>query len=658
MGLVTLSTLDTVAARAAIVLLPAGAIAALLAVARRLPARVLSRARTCAWGALGATLLVVLASGGSRSVAVPVLGLAVWGLVAMDGWRAGAAAAAASLAALGIRAMVLHEPLVAGLLLPAGVVGFTGFLPPLFGQQLTRVLAREPRLPRRVEAQLRVDTGEHVAGAPRRGQAPAPETEIRDESVDRERLIELLRDMRDATGADEAILWGCVEHRNRLRPSAWSTEEAARPLFFRVREWGPLVRWTNEERRVQLDGEGELPEFAGAPVLTKDGYYYGVLTLTSGVGLSLSREAVRSWLPRYGRQIANLLEMADLRVEYARHIRRSDVLLEEMRRLQDHKRAEDLQPALCASVLTVSGGANAALVRWQEKEQRWIVAHATEGVGVDAGDVVSEDSLVGGACRRGLKLVIEDARVASTAQSVYGGKGSQRLVPSMAVVPLKHDRRVIGAIVVEGTEPGAVTREDGQMLELLAASVHGSLEIIWEIEEVHRRAKTDALTGLWNRRHFDEQIKLEVARTNRTGSPCSLVLVDIDHFKRVNDTYGHEAGDAVLTRVAKALSEAVRQMDVCARYGGEEMAILLPETGVAGAAEMAERLRSAIAGRTIRHGGTPIQVTASFGVASFPETVPQGDALFPAADKALYAAKSSGRNCVKVAPARGARSAP
>lgn len=655
-GLVIPSTFDTVAARAAVALLPAAAATALLAVARRLPRRLLSHARECAWAALSTTLLVVLASGGARSVALPVLGLAVWGLVASKDWGDGAAGAAVSVLALGIHALRAHLPFVPAILGPGAIIGFTGFLPPWFGGRLVKVFEREGRLSKRIDAQLRTEA-ERISGATPRPRDLEISLDALEASLDQDRLVELLRDIRDATGADEAIWWRWIEQRNRLVPGAWSTEDATRPMFFRVQDWAPLVRWTGEERRVQLDGGGELPEFAATPLMTND-EFYGVLTLTSVVGLGLSREQARSWLPRYGRQVANLLETADLRRVYARQMRRNQNLLEAMKRLQEHKRAEALVPALCESVLSVSGGANAALVRWLPEEQRGVVQFSTEGVGVEAGAIVPEDSLVGGACRSGLKLVIEDARVASTAHSVYGGSGSQRPVPSMAVVPLKHDRRVIGAIVVEGTEPGAVTREDGQMLELLAGAVHGSLEIIWEIEEVNRRARTDALTGLWNRRHFDEHLKSEATRTDRSGSPCSLVLVDIDHFKQVNDTYGHEAGDAVLRQVAKVLSEAVRQMDICARYGGEEMAILLPQTGVAGAAEMAERVRAAIAARTMRYGQSSIQVTASFGVASFPETVAQGDGLFPAADKALYAAKSAGRNCVKVAPARAARSAP
>ena len=145
---------------------------------------------------------------------------------------------------------------------------------------------------------------------------------------------------------------------------------------------------------------------------------------------------------------------------------------------------------------------------------------------------------------------------------------------------------------------------------------------MWEIEEVSKRARTDPLTGLANRRHFDEQLRRVVAETDRFGGTCSLILVDLDHFKEVNDQYGHDAGDAVLRHVASVLGDAVRTVDLCARYGGEEIGILLPQTSQAGALELGERLRATLERRPTRYGGQPIRVTASFGVATYPAPVP------------------------------------
>jgi diguanylate cyclase (GGDEF)-like protein len=185
----------------------------------------------------------------------------------------------------------------------------------------------------------------------------------------------------------------------------------------------------------------------------------------------------------------------------------------------------------------------------------------------------------------------------------------------------------------------------------LAAVAAVSLETVWEIEEVTRRARTDQLTGLANRRHFDEQLGRMLGEADRYGHPVSLIMADIDHFKKVNDTFGHDAGDLVLKRVAATLQEGVRTVDVCARFGGEEIALLLPQTDLAGATDVAERLRAAIERRVTNYKGSEIRVTASFGVSTYGETVRSRDAFFLSADRSLYQAKAEGRNRVKSAAA-------
>jgi len=246
-----------------------------------------------------------------------------------------------------------------------------------------------------------------------------------------------------------------------------------------------------------------------------------------------------------------------------------------------------------------------------------------------------------------MPLLLHDARAVTRSEPAYTATLAYRPIPSLVVVPIVVDQRVIGAIVVEGDEPASIGVEEARNVGLLAGVARAFLEKVWEIEEVTLRARTDALTGLANRRHFDEQLRRVVAETDRFGGTSSLIIVDIDDFKKVNDTYGHEAGDAVLRQVGKIVGDGVRAVDICARYGGEEMVILLPQTPIAGAAELAERLRAAVADRAVLFEGTPIRVTASFGIAGYPQTVPHSDWLFPAADKALYQAKESGRNCVK-----------
>jgi len=163
-----------------------------------------------------------------------------------------------------------------------------------------------------------------------------------------------------------------------------------------------------------------------------------------------------------------------------------------------------------------------------------------------------------------------------------------------------------------------------------------------QLEEL---ATTDALTGAWNRRKFNDLVSGEIERAQRYGKPLSLFILDIDHFKHVNDTYGHDVGDAVLRELAAVVRAQMRAVDQFARWGGEEFVVLSPEVPVAGCAELAERARVAVAAHVFPAVGT---VTVSVGVAAL-QSGDTADALFSRADGALYAAKESGRDRVVTA---------
>jgi len=164
---------------------------------------------------------------------------------------------------------------------------------------------------------------------------------------------------------------------------------------------------------------------------------------------------------------------------------------------------------------------------------------------------------------------------------------------------------------------------------------------------VQRQAVTDELTGLSNHRRFQEVMAQEVGRSKRFGHDLGLVMLDIDHFKSVNDTYGHQQGDVVLREVARVLRESSREIDEPARYGGEELAVALPQTDLDGAYLFAERVRTALEALRIPRlngAGGALRVTASFGAAAMPGTGDDTGSLIAAADAALYQAKRTGRN--------------
>jgi diguanylate cyclase (GGDEF)-like protein len=205
------------------------------------------------------------------------------------------------------------------------------------------------------------------------------------------------------------------------------------------------------------------------------------------------------------------------------------------------------------------------------------------------------------------------------------------------------------AVLLLAPEPGRAFSDDQRDLaHWLAAQASIALENAQLHSQFERQAVTDGLTELANRRQFEEALEGEIGRIDRFGGTVSLIVVDIDDFKKVNDHYGHQAGDVVLRAVADVIHANVRAIDLPARYGGEEFTVLLPQTEIDGAEQVAERLRHELAARPVEMpSGELFAVTASFGVASYP-SAPTASALFAAADEALYRAKWTGKNRVAV----------
>jgi len=223
------------------------------------------------------------------------------------------------------------------------------------------------------------------------------------------------------------------------------------------------------------------------------------------------------------------------------------------------------------------------------------------------------------------------------------------------VVPLILRERTLGVIfLLESTAGREWSIDDTALLGSLADQLSVAIENAELHEERERQAVTDGLTGVANRRHFNETFLREFERARRYGETLSLIVVDLDYLKKINDTYGHQAGDGAIKAIARVMQQSSRSIDLAARYGGEEFCLLLPNTDLEMAEQIAERLRRRISECTIEGPGS---VTASVGVASYPDHAEDADNLFQQADEALYEAKQHGRNrvCIasKAAPVQG-----
>jgi len=223
------------------------------------------------------------------------------------------------------------------------------------------------------------------------------------------------------------------------------------------------------------------------------------------------------------------------------------------------------------------------------------------------------------------------------------------IAPTALAVPLESQSQLLGVLAVYGrTVPAAFDADDLDVITSLARQAGVGIENVLLHQEAQRLSITDGLTGVWNRRFYQMRVTQEFERASRFDRPFSLLMIDIDHFKSLNDRYGHQRGDSVLIELAQRIVSHTRlQVDTLARYGGEEFVLILPETAAEGARIVAEKIRAEIAGVPFGSGDEQaINVSVSIGYAMYPHHGATAEALQHAADRAMYLAKSRGRNTV------------
>src|SRR4030095_10404640 len=211
--------------------------------------------------------------------------------------------------------------------------------------------------------------------------------------------------------------------------------------------------------------------------------------------------------------------------------------------------------------------------------------------------------------------------------------------------PISFDNEIIGGLLIEDDTPYR-NWEDEEVLMVKTVSDQLSVAISHArlFRQTQRQAMTDALTGLYNHGYFQDRLDREIKLADRNNEVVSLILLDVDRMKKINDTHGHRSGDGELSHLAALMLSSVRDVDVCARYGGEEFVVILPQCDREDASRVADRLRESIASTPVNKVG---QVTVSIGVATYPSGAKSKDELVEMADRAMYRAKDAGRNRVR-----------
>ncbi len=312
--------------------------------------------------------------------------------------------------------------------------------------------------------------------------------------------------------------------------------------------------------------------------------------------------------------------------------------------------ARSMVPGACFGAVTVheageaGGGASAHRVARTWAAEGWKGTAPAEGLTFSG----EGGSLVASAIRLEASLPGKDLDPQKAV--VFDGAWRARGLGSVKVIPLRAeplkpgDPAVLGTLVLGSSEAGVFDQERMRQLELVALQAGEAVQRARLFDATERLATTDGLTGLTNHRTFQVRLDEHLQAAQRYGRKVSLILCDIDHFKSVNDTYGHPVGDLVLKGVAKILAKEARTTDVVARYGGEEFAVVMPETDTAGALVIAERIRERIGKLVTETDQGPLKVTMSLGVATFPVDAEAKAALVERADGCLYHAKRHGRN--------------
>lgn len=581
--------------------------------------------------------LAIIATGGLESPLLAVAALAIAWVAASEertGWLAAAGGGALVLVAAWIRA----EPAT-----PGDWIG------------LLLVLALGAALPRVLGTRGTAGGAPPQAAAARRGvsggarQVRAPEPLARREALDL--ALELVR---SATDAHEAALWAADPDGREARLIGWAGLPEHRPPASPTPLEGHPFGWAIlEEVHVHLErGRRTLPSaWASEMLLVPVAVPEGVLALAYA---GAAPPGVEGTALSASRSLAELLSLLRVREASERTEAQMRTLREITRSLPGELEMDRFVELLAGAACDSTGAVGVAVAVWDaETASGRVLLRADAAGGSDRAPAPfrESESRLALAMKHGVALHYADLRRELDALPLCLAQERWAAAPRSAmVVPMMSGPAAIGGVAVWHPDPDRFDERDAEFLGILCALAAPPLQSAQKYAALDRRASSDALTGLPNRGAFETRLASVAHHFERYERPFALVILDVDHFKKFNDTWGHEAGDRVLQHVADLLRNGVREVDLPARLGGEEFVILLPETQLADAMEAAERVRRAIESRPVTWNGKPLRVTASFGVAACPQCCPLPGEVLAAADAALYRSKDGGRNRVTAAP--------
>jgi diguanylate cyclase (GGDEF)-like protein len=454
-------------------------------------------------------------------------------------------------------------------------------------------------------------------------------------------IKELLMVAKNIIFADSVTLFVSSDHGLRLRCSTEKTEDILLSnrglIYVCLKEKNPIVSSDIIEKKLDVGylKKEKISSLVAVPIM--DGNFpLGVVTADSARFHAFST-ADSETLNTFTNQLVKILQRERVYPQISRSYTTLKVLNEESAQLLSSLNVGVIAEKLIDGALRIAPSKSVFfLVKGTEVE----ILHHRGFEGLDKNVFSLKQTVLNMVVKNKEPLNLSDVRHYRSPIMPFKTNN----IGSVFVLPLIFERDLLGILVILSEETNAFNPYQIELLKVLGNQASISIANAKFHEEIEKLAITDGLTGLFNHRHFQERLKQEFHRLGRFPEPISLLIIDIDHFKEINDTYGHPVGDSVLKDVSDIIKKTIRNIDVPARYGGEEFAVILIGTDARGALKMAERLRKAVMKKVFSADREDFQFTVSIGLSTHRDNTRSKEELIEEADKALYHAKKTGRN--------------